>query len=50
VYNWLQYFSPESLQEKFREAGFMVESSYSDVAGTPFDETASEFAVVDRKV
>ena len=49
VYNWLQYFSPESLQREFRESGFKVESSFSDVAGTPLDETASEFAVVARK-
>ena len=46
VYNWLQYFSPVSLQGEFEEAGFAVQSSYADVAGTPFDETASEFAVV----
>ena len=49
VYNWLQYFSPVSLQREFEEAGFAVSSSYADVAGTPFDETASEFAVVARK-
>jgi SAM-dependent methyltransferase len=49
IYNWLQYFSPESLQKELGEAGFAVSSSYADVAGAPFDETASEFAVVARK-
>ena len=49
VYNWLQYFSPQALQEEFEEAGFTVQATYADVAGTPFDETASEFAVIGRK-
>ena len=49
VYNWLQYFSPVSLQREFEEAGFAVQSGYADVAGTPFDETAGEFAVVAKR-
>jgi 2-polyprenyl-3-methyl-5-hydroxy-6-metoxy-1,4-benzoquinol methylase len=50
VYNWLQYFSAESLKKEFEEAGLAVESRYADVAGTPFDETAGEFAVIGRSV
>lgn len=49
VYNWLQYFSPESLKEEFTECGFVVEEFYSDVAGTPFSQESSEFAVVAKK-
>jgi cyclopropane fatty-acyl-phospholipid synthase-like methyltransferase len=49
VYNWLQYFSTESLWNEFEEAGFTKREFYTDVAGTPFDETASEFAVVGKK-
>ena len=49
VYNWLQYFSPESLRSEFEKAGFIQQELYADVAGTPFDETASEFAVVANK-
>ncbi len=49
VYNWLQYFSPESLQGEFEEAGFIQHKLYGNVAGAPFDETASEFAIVARK-
>jgi SAM-dependent methyltransferase len=49
VYNWLQYFSPGSLKKEFEEAGFDVQSLYADVAGTPFDAVAGEFAVVGRK-
>ena len=49
IYNWLQYFTPESLQKELEQAGFTMESCYADVAGSPFDGTASEFAVVARK-
>ena len=49
VYNWLQYFSPEGLEGEFAECGFKVNERYSDVAGSPFDQKADEFAVVARK-
>jgi SAM-dependent methyltransferase len=49
VYNWLQYFSPETLRSEFEKAGFTHQELYADVAGTPFDGTASEFAVVAEK-
>jgi 2-polyprenyl-3-methyl-5-hydroxy-6-metoxy-1,4-benzoquinol methylase len=46
VYNWLQYFSPETLEKEFFEYGFTVEKLYSDVAGTPFNAGSTEIAVV----
>jgi len=46
VYNWLQYFSRESLQKEFEQAGFAVHSMYADVAGTPYNGSTDEFAVV----
>ncbi len=49
VYNWLQYFSPESLQSEFKESGFMETEILGDVSGTPFDDTASEFAIVAKR-
>jgi len=49
VYNWLQYFSPETLDREFEECGFTVEEHYSDVAGSPFDSKTKEFAVVAKK-
>lgn len=49
VYNWLQYFDKESLQDEFVQAGFKVEEVYSDVAGTPFDPESPDFAIVARK-
>jgi SAM-dependent methyltransferase len=46
VYNWLQHFSPEDLEREFGEAGFSFKKLYSDVAGTPYDQNSSEFAVI----
>jgi cyclopropane fatty-acyl-phospholipid synthase-like methyltransferase len=49
IYNWLQYFSPETIKKEFEECGFTVDQLYSDVAGTPFDPKANQFAVVAKK-
>ena len=49
VYNWLQYFSPESLRKEFEESGFNIEEYYSDVAGTVFSPESKEFAIVAKK-
>lgn len=48
-YNWLQCFSPETLEKEFVECGLTVEGLYADVAGSPFDADAEEFAVVAKK-
>jgi 2-polyprenyl-3-methyl-5-hydroxy-6-metoxy-1,4-benzoquinol methylase len=50
VYNWFQCFSPEALKREFVECGFVIEEKFCDVAGTPFDSRANEFAVVARKI
>jgi len=42
VYNWLQYFSEDSLKKEFEENGFNVESFYSDVAGKPFSSDSAD--------
>ena len=49
IYNWLQYFSPESLEREFTDCGFSIEKLFSDVAGSPSDPEADEFAVVARR-
>ncbi len=49
VYNWFQYFTPESLAQEARAAGLEVEAVYADVAGNPYDSGATEFAVVMTK-
>ena len=50
VYNWLQYFSPETLEKEFVDAGFAVEAFYADVCGKPFEANGGEFAAVARKL
>jgi hypothetical protein len=45
-----EYFSPESLKKEFMECGFTIEKLYSNVAGSPYDSQASEFAVVAKKI
>ena len=48
-YNWLQYFSPESLGREARAAGLEIDAVYRDVAGNRYDPGAAEFAVVMTK-
>lgn len=45
VYNWLQYFSKESLSSELEINGFEVDKFYSDVAGSVFDPNNGEMAV-----
>jgi len=49
VYNWLQYFSPESLRKEFEESGLRIGEYYSDVAGRIFRPESVEFACVGKK-
>ena len=46
IYNWLQYFTPESLEREAHAAGLRVGELYGDVAGDPYASDAAEFAVV----
>jgi len=49
VFNWLQYFSKDSLRKEFEENGFKVEEIYSDVAGKIFSSDSTEIAIVAKK-
>jgi cyclopropane fatty-acyl-phospholipid synthase-like methyltransferase len=49
VYNWLQYFSKESLIAEFEVNNFKIENLYSDVAGSEFDSNSGEMAIVATK-
>jgi SAM-dependent methyltransferase len=49
IYNWLQYFSLESLKKEFEENNFKIDECFSDVSGTLYDEKSSEFAVVAKR-
>ena len=49
IYNWLQYFSPEALEQELNGGGLDVEKRYADVAGSTYNPEHTEFAVVARK-
>ena len=49
VYNWLQYFSPEQIENELANCCFKVNGVYSGVAGSPFIPESKEFAVVAQK-
>jgi SAM-dependent methyltransferase len=46
VYNWIQCFSPASLETELIDSGFEIEALHSDVAGAEFSGESPEFAVV----
>ena len=49
AYNWLQYYSEDSLRQEFEENGFTVEGFYSDVTGTPISPESLEIVIVAKK-
>ena len=49
IYNWLQYFTPESLEREAHAVGLQVDELYGDVAGNRYDAAAAEFAVVMKR-
>ncbi len=49
IYNWLQYFSQDSLREEFEENGFKAEEFYSDVAGSTFSPESPDIAIIAKK-
>lgn len=50
VYNWLQYYSKESIIKEFEANGFKVTEVYSDVAGTDFNPDSKDIAALAQKV
>lgn len=46
--NWIQYFDRESLGSELESHGLEIVGTWSDVAGTPFEEDAEQFAVLAR--
>jgi SAM-dependent methyltransferase len=46
VYNWLQYFSVESLKMEIERNKFVVKTLYSDVCGSEYNPLNEEMAIV----
>ena len=50
VYNWLQYYSSDSIKPEFEENGLKIAEIFSDVSGAGFTEECTEFAVVAKNI
>ena len=50
IYNWLQYFSKESLIAEFESNQFRVDDIFADIAGTNFNPEVMEMSVVANKI
>jgi SAM-dependent methyltransferase len=48
IYNWIQFFSPDTLAAELASAGLRLADLLGDVAGRPFDPESPQFAVVAR--
>jgi len=49
IYNWLQYYSEDSLRNEFEENGFAVKGFYSDVTGTTTSPESLEIVIAAKK-
>ncbi|HBE72126.1 MAG TPA: class I SAM-dependent methyltransferase [Planctomycetaceae bacterium] len=49
IFNWMQYFTPETLEHELSKCGLCVDSLFADVAGTPYSHTGDEFAIVAKR-
>jgi len=49
VYNWLQYYSKESLAKEFEANGFVIEHLFADVSGKTYTSESEEIAIVVKK-
>ncbi len=46
VFNWLQYFTLDTLAQELSDCGLRVDSLLSDVAGASYSDNDQEFAIV----
>ena len=47
--NWFQDYNPESITQELEAGGFVVESTWGDLTGTPYEEGSGWIGVVARK-
>ena len=46
VYNWLQYFTKDSLKEEFEKNGLQIVEFFDNVAGKGFSDSGNEIAII----
>lgn len=50
IYNWLQYFTPQSIEGELQKAGFEVETIVGDLAGNPLRPDGESIGIIAKKV
>jgi hypothetical protein len=50
IFNWLQYYSKESLANEFAASGLKIEKYLANVAGEEFDTDGNEFAIIAKRM
>jgi len=48
IYNWFQYFSPESIEAELQAAGFEVDHMVGDLTGAPLQPTGDFLGIIAR--
>lgn len=46
IYNWLQYFTPESIEEELRNAGYEIDQMVGDLSGVPLKPRSDFIGIV----
>lgn len=49
IYNWLQYFTVETITKELEDSGFELQALYANATGEQFKEDSPEIALVARK-
>ena len=50
IYNWLQYFSVESLKKELEENNFKIHELYSDLTGSEFNSKNDEMGIIAKRI
>lgn len=50
IFNWMQYFTPESATAELNDAGFMVKAMTAGLEGEPLEEGSDAIGVIAEKV
>ncbi|NOQ41916.1 MAG: methyltransferase domain-containing protein [Desulfuromusa sp.] len=46
IYNWLQYFTPESIETELRSAGFQIDQMAGDLSGAPLEPGSDLIGII----
>jgi len=49
IFNWVQHFTPQSIDKELRDAGFKIDHLAGDLIGTPLEPEAPLIGVVARR-